>query len=203
MKHLMAAFLLCLSLSTQAQKKQYLSFGLTDNASAYPFSTFFGFTSQPLHAGFEFGWGHERLKKKHSWIWELKAGYFHHQFVQHGIPIYATYAYRYLFTRHWSADASLGIGYLHSIPATDVYKLDPNGNYVNGKGIGRPQIMVPFTLGVNYAFRAGNGHDARVFFQYQQRLQAEFVKNYVPLLPYNQICIGGAYSFIPHKKNKL
>lgn len=192
----------CFTTAALAQKLHYVTFSLTDNASTYPFTMLFGFAKEPLHAGVEVGWARENLIRKHSWTWELRGGYFNHQFVQHGIPLYATYGYRYLFTRHWSADVSLGLGYLHSIPATDVYKLDADGNYVNGKGIGRPQVMVPFTLGADYAFKLGNGRDARVFLRYQQRLQAPFVKSYVPLLPYVQISIGGAMYLKDHKKGK-
>jgi hypothetical protein len=186
-----------------AQKKQSVSIAFTDNASSYPFGIFIGFASEPVHAGFEAAWTHNQRKRKHDWFWEIRAGYFYHQFVQHGIPIYADFGYRYLFFKHISADVSLGAGYFHSIPATEVYKSDGSGNYKDAKGIGRPQVMIPFTMGLNYEFRFSEHRDAKIFFQYQQRLQAPFVNNYVPVLPYNQVAIGFALQLKEKKKTAL
>jgi hypothetical protein len=193
MKIIFSLLILLFSILSYAQKKQSVSLALTDNASSYPFGTFIGFASEPVHAGFEAGWSHNSQKKKHDWYWQLKVGYFYHQFVQHGIPIYADFGYRYRFIKHLSADISLGAGYFHSIPATEVYRLDGAGNYENAKGIGRPQVMVPLTMGVNYDFKLKDDRPSKIFFQYQQRLQAPFVNNYVPILPYNQIALGFAY----------
>ena len=199
MKIAVSLLFLLFTLSTDAQKKQSLSLAITDNASDYPFSTFVGFASEPVHPGFEIGWSHDYGKKKHDWFWDIKAGYFYHQFVQHGIPIYGDFGYRYKFLKHFSVDISLGLGYFHSIPATDVYKLDSSGNYNDAKGIGRSQVMVPLTIGINYNFHVNKNLESKVFFQYQQRLQAPFVNNYVPILPYNQILLGLAV-YLPQKK---
>ncbi len=193
MRYRFILLLILFSLAGFAQKKQSVSLAFTDNASSYPFGTFAGFFSEPIHPGFEAGWSHINSKKKHDWYWDIKLGYFYHQFVQHGIPLYADFGYRYRFARHVSADASLGAGYFHSIPATEVYKLNGSGEYENAKGIGRPQVMIPFTIGLNYDFKLGKERPSMIFIQYQQRLQAPFVNNYVPILPYNQVALGYAY----------
>jgi len=199
MKFSFTLFLVLFSCIAIAQKKQSVSLAFTDNASSYPFGIFAGYFTEPLHPGFEAGWSHIYQKKKHDWYWDIKAGYFYHQFVQHGIPIYADFGYRYRFAKHVSADVSLGAGYFHSVPATEVYKLDGSGNYENGKGIGRSQVMIPFTIGVNYDFKLKNERSSMIFLQYQQRLQAPFVNNYVPILPYCQIAIGYSY-YLKDKK---
>ncbi len=200
MKYILFLFFLLSAFSVSAQKKQSISLALTDNASSYPFGTFVGFATEPFHAGFEAGWSHIKTKRKHDWYWDIKAGYFYHQFVQHGIPIYADFGYRYRFIKHVSADISLGAGYFHSIPATEVFKIDGSGNYENAKGIGRPQVMVPLTMGLNYEFKISSEREASIFFQYQQRLQAPFVNNYVPILPYCQVALGFNY-YLLGKKN--
>lgn len=200
MRLTLALLLLLCAFSASAQKKQSFSIAFTDNASSYPFGTFAGFATEPIHAGFEAGWSHIKSKRKHDWFWDIKAGYFYHQFVQHGIPIYADFGYRYRFIKHLSADISLGLGYFHSIPATEVFKLDDSGNYENAKGIGRPQVMVPLTMGLNYDFMFSSQREAKIFFQYQQRGQAPFVNNYVPILPYNQVALGFTY-YLLGKKN--
>jgi hypothetical protein len=193
MKFIFCLLILFFTNVTFAQKNHSVSLAFTDNASSYPFGKFAGFFTEPLHAGFEVGWLNANHKKRHDWFWEIKAGYFYHQFVQHGIPIYADFGYRYQFIKHISGDISLGAGYFHSIPATEIFKLNGSGNYDNAKGVGRPQVMVPFTLGLNYDFKLNGQRPSKLFIQYQQRLQAPFVNNYVPIIPYNQVAIGFAY----------
>lgn len=198
MKKFTGCLLLLFSLTASAQKRQIVSVAFTDNASAFPFGKFAGFFKEPVHAGFELGWAHVKEKNKHDWFWELRAGYFYHQFVQHGIPIYAIGGYRYRIINHFSGDASLGAGYFHSIATTAVLKLNDAGEYENAKGIGRAQVMIPFTLGANYDFTWQKTKQFRIFLQYQQRLQLPFIKNYVPILPYNQLAFGCAY-YLPGK----
>ena len=190
-------FLLFTSINSTAQKQQSVSLAFTDNASAYPFGKFIGFLEEPVHAGFEAGWSHATKKNKHFWYWDLKAGYFYHQYVQNGILLYGDYGYRYQPFPHFSADISLGAGYFHSIPATAVLKLNDDGEYENGKGIGRPQVIFPLTMGINYDFQWRPGQSGKIFLQYQQRLQVPFIKTYVPVLPYNQIAVGLAIDIHP------
>jgi hypothetical protein len=93
-------------------------------------------------------------------------------------------------------DAAIGAGYLHSIATTDVLKLE-DGEYVNAKGIGRPQIMVAVTFGAGYNVKMNKTDSLRIFLQYQARAQLPFNDDYVPILPYNQIALGFS---IPIKK---
>ncbi|HLO79675.1 MAG TPA: hypothetical protein VK166_01880 [Chitinophagaceae bacterium] len=197
MKYLISLGLILLCITSQAQKKYHLSFALTNNASSYPFQYLAGYVENPLHPGFELGYGKTWGRKKHhEWFGELKLGYFYHQFVQHGIPIYFNGGYRYMFNHRFSMDAALGAGYFHSIATTDVLKLE-NGEYVNAKGIGRPQIMAAVTLGAGYHIKMNKTDSLRLFLQYQARVQLPFNDDYVPVLPYNQIAIGVS---IPIKK---
>jgi hypothetical protein len=186
-----------------AQKGEYLTFAFTDQASAYPFSTFFGFFKEPVHPGFEAGWNQTiKEKKKHDWYREFKLGYFYHRFVQHGLPVYVNYGYRYKFSKEVSAEAALGGGYFHSIPATEVLKLQDDGEYKNAKGIGRPQVLIAFTMGAGYHFHFRNNQPIKLFLQYQQRIQTPFVRSYVPILPYNQIAVGVSIPKFSTKKAK-
>ena len=199
MRHILTLGLLILSLASTAQKKKYLSFALTNNASSYPFQYLAGYVENPLHPGFEVGIGKTTgIIKHHEWFGELKIGYFYHQFVQHGIPIYFNGGYRYHFNHRFSMDAALGAGYFHSIATTDVLKLE-NGEYENAKGIGRPQIMAAIGFSAGYRVKINKTDSARIFFQYQSRVQLPFNDDYVPILPYNQIALGIA---VPLKSKK-
>jgi hypothetical protein len=149
----------------------------------------------------EFGMGKILSQKKnHQWFADLKLSYFFHRFVQHGIPLYADFGYRHKIVKRLSAETFLGIGYLHSIPATEKLKLNSDGEYENNKGIGRMQATGSFSLGISYDIPVKNGKDIKVFTAWQQRVQMPFVKSYVPFLPYNTIQFG--VSNPVQKKNK-
>ncbi len=201
MKRTWLILLLFTCCTAMAQPKRYFSAAWTDQCTTYPFARAIGLVKEPLHPGFELAWGKDlKIKAKHDWYREILAGYFYHRFLQHGIPLYIRYGYRYKFSKKLSADASLGAGYFHSISAVDLLKRDANGNYHAAKGIGRPQGMAAFTMGVGYGFHLMKDRTAKVFLQYQARLQAPFVKSYVPMLPYTQIALGLSTSFQPRKK---
>lgn len=199
-QHLLCVALL-LAVQLPAQKVNHLSVAFTDQASAYPFAVGAGYFKSPLHPGIEVGWDRNfREKSHHDWFGAIKLGYFYHRFVQHGIPLYVNYGYRYRFSKSFSADVALGAGYLHSVAATEVLQLNDNGDYKNAKGIGRPQVMVALTAGTGYQFYINGKRPARIFLQYQGRIQTPFVKSYVPVLPYNQVALGASFVFSSAKK---
>jgi len=125
---------------------------------------------------------------------ELKLAYFYHRFIQHGLPFYLNFGYRYKFNSRISAETSLGAGYMHSIPATEKFKLNDNSEYVNNKGIGRAQATASFGIGLNYFINPQYSNPVRLFTVYEQRVQMPFVKSYVPFLPYNTFMIGASRS---------
>ena len=98
--------------------------------------------------------------------------------------------YRYKLQQHLGFSAALGAGYLHSIPATAVLKLQEDGTYKKAKGMGRGQALLNFSLGVQYQI-ARNGKNApAIFIEYGQEIQTPFIISYVPLLPYNHMALG-------------
>jgi hypothetical protein len=183
-----------------AQKNKYMSLGVYNTQTAMPFGKFAGLFGEILHPGVEIGYGKIiSPKQKHEWFSEWKFSYFFHRFVQHGIPITYNYGYRYKFNSKFSAETSLGGGYMHSIPATAKLKLNSDGEYENNKGIGRMQATANFSIGISYISNPKAQRPVRLFTLYQQRLQMPFVRSYVPLLPYNSFMIGVSRSI----KNKL
>ncbi|MBK7291724.1 MAG: hypothetical protein IPI78_16645, partial [Chitinophagaceae bacterium] len=159
--------------------------------NAYPFGRFVGLFKETIHPGLEIGYGKIlKPKEKHEWLGEVKLGYFYHRYVQHGLPLYLNFGYRYKFNSRLAAETSIGAGYMHSIPATAKLKLNQEGEYENNKGIGRMQAMATYAIGFSYVLNPTAAKTIRVFTSYQQRLQFPFVKSYVPLLPYNSFMIG-------------
>ncbi len=176
------------------QKEKYISIGVYTTQNAMPFGKFAGLFNEILHPGFELGYGKIiSQKQKHEWFGELKLSYFYHRYVQHGIPVYLNGGYRHILVKRLSAETSLGLGYLHSIPATGKYKLNSDGEYENNKGIGRMQATASFGIGLNYSLTS-QPNSLRIFTIYQQRVQMPFVNSYVPLLPYNTFMIGASRS---------
>jgi hypothetical protein len=180
-------------ISLNAQNEKYLSLAVYNTQNAMPFGKFSGLFSEILHPGIEFGYGKIFSKKeKHEFFGEVKLSYFYHRFVQHGIPLYLNFGYRRKIVQRLSADASFGLGYMHSIPAAGKYKLNSEGEYENNKGAGRMQATASFGIGLNYVLNPASVRPVKVFAIYQQRVQMPFVKSYVPLLPYNSFMIGAS-----------
>jgi len=178
----------CLAASSQ---KRYLSLAAFNTQTAMPFGKFVGLFTDQFHPGIEAGYGiNMSVKEKHDWFVEFKIACFYHRFVQTGIPLYANFGYRYKFSDRFSAETSLGAGYMHSVPATAKLKLNDDGVYVNNKGIGRMQAMATFGLSVGYTINPSAKKPIAIFSTYQQRIQMPFVRSYVPMLPYNNIMFG-------------
>jgi hypothetical protein len=175
------------------QKKislQYVSLAFTNNHSAFPFSAFSQLVSGAWHPGFEMGTGFNwKERKKHDWYQDLKLGYFYHQFIQHGIPLYTNIGYRYKFSKHFNAQTGLGAGMLLSIPDHKRYKLNSEGNYEAHNKV-RLQGMFVFNVEAGYKFHLTKKHPLEAFLTYQQRIQTPYVQSFVPLLPYNSLMIG-------------
>jgi hypothetical protein len=190
-KKTILVLLLFLSLNAIGQKQRYFSAAAFTTQSDYPFGKFAGLFREIYHPGFEIGYGKIlKPKIKHEWTMELKFAYFYHRYVQHGMPLYFNFGYRYKFTDRIAAETSIGAGYMHSIPATGKFKLNDDGEYANNKGVGRMQAQATFAIGASYLVKKGDIKSPRLFTSYQQRVQMPFVKSYVPLLPYNSFYIG-------------
>jgi hypothetical protein len=178
------------SISKKGIRFDHLSLAFTNNHSAYPFASFSKLVTGEWHPGFEMGTGFNwSVRKKHDWYQEIKLGYFNHQFVQHGIPLYTNVGYRYKFSKHWDAQAGLGAGVLLSIPDHNRYKLNNEGNYEAHNKV-RLQGMFVFNVGAGYKFHLTKKHPLEAFLTYQQRIQTPYVPSYVPLLPYNSLMVG-------------
>ncbi len=188
------------SILTTAQKQTYISAALFTTQNAMPFGKFMGLFKETVHPGVEFGYGKTIVsKEKHDWFLELKAAYFFHRFVQHGVPLYLNYGYRYKLNKKLGAGVSIGAGYMHSIPAIPKLKLNDEGEYKNNRGIGRMQATASLGMGIHYQLNNSATKPIHLFINYQQRLQLPFIKSYVPLLPYNSFLVG-IYCPIKQKK---
>lgn len=182
---------LSIIITLSGQNKNYVAMSVYNTQAAMPFGKLAGLFTGQLHPGIEGIYGKNISSgKKHDWLLELRVSYFFHRYVQHAIPVYLNFGYRYKFNDKFSAETALGAGYLHSIPATAKLKLNENGGYENNKGVGRAQAIATYSLGLAYTANPTDAKPLTFFATYQQRIQAPFVKSYVPLLPYTSFMIG-------------
>ncbi|MGH2564104.1 MAG: hypothetical protein ACRDE5_06310 [Ginsengibacter sp.] len=204
MKNVTGFFIsLLIAASGYAQRNKQISVAFLNTGSAYLFAEFSKLITTVQNPGIELGYGFNwKTKPKHDWFQEFKLSYFYHRFVQHVIPLYTDIGYRYKFSSSLSAQASLGAGYMQSIPATAKLKLDANANgeYKKDKGIGRAQAIAVVGFSIGYIIHSSVKNAPRFFITYQQFLQTPFVKAYVPILPYNSLIIGWGIPFRSHKK---
>lgn len=174
-----------------AQSNNYISLVVYNTQNAMPFSKLSGLFTDQFHPGVEGIYGKNVSScKNHDLFLELRLSYFFHRYVQHAIPLYLNFGYRYKITDKFSAESSIGAGYIHSIPATAKLKLNEEGEYQNNKGIGRAQVMATFSLGFDRTFQMKSKKTLAVFISYQQRIQTPFINSYVPVLPYTSFMIG-------------
>ncbi len=124
--------------------------------------------------------------RNHGWEQSFNLGYLYHRFVQHSIPLFTEIIYRYDFNNTFCVRTHFGVGYLHSIPDTDRYKLNDQGEYEKIRNLGRAQAGLKFSISAAYSINK----ELQLSVNYGVLGQLPFVKSYVPLLPYNTIQLG-------------
>jgi hypothetical protein len=191
MKHWLQALLIILPIVSEAQststKPRYLSFAVSNSHTAKPFGSFAGLFYKDFHPGIESGYGIiEKSQKKYELFVDFKLGYLFHRWVQHNISLSVNGGYRYLLNPTWGAGAKLGVGYQLSIPTSKVYTFGDDGLKDEGH-IVRSQFIT--NLGF-FTDKKINDKGMRIFMEYQQKIQTPFIREYVPLLPYNNLLLG-------------
>lgn len=183
--------------TSKDKKQRYYKIAISNSHAAKPFGSFSSLFYKDFHPGLEIGY--ETIlkdKNKNQWFLEMNLGYMFHRWVQHNISLYVDAGYRYAVTSSWSAQIKLGGGYQLSIPHSKVFIITESEGLTKKKNSGRSQVIGNLTLGISKAL----GPSSRVFMEYQQKIQAPFIKEYVPLLPYNSLLLGVRvpvhYSFI-------
>lgn len=185
------------TLSAQQEPKSWhLMVSVFNAATQLPVGEFF---SSPIHlgatAGAEFRYNRQPYNQ---WFQTAKLGFSHHQYVQSTLQLYSEFGYRRAIWKGTAAELRLGGGYLHAIPAAEIFELKGSA-YEKKTNLGRPQAMAGAALGLSYTQQKA-AHPLRFFVDYQVYLQMPFVKSYVPLLPNTLLHVGAAAPFSIFKK---
>lgn len=185
-------FLLVVVIVLQAQtdnkaSRKFFRVAVSNSHAAKPFGSFSSLFYQDFHPGVEIGY--ESIlnsKDRRQWFYEIRIGYMFHQWVQHNISLYGDIGYRYEVVPLWFAAIKLGGGYQLSIPDSKVFEITESDGVKKKNNTGRLQMIGNFGASVTKNFSDA----VFVFLEYKQQIQTPFIREYVPLLPYNSILIG-------------
>jgi hypothetical protein len=185
---------LCVPMAASAQqpsRQRYAMASIFNAATQLPIGHLF---STPVHLGGTVGAEFRyNTHQANHWFQTAKLGYSYHQYVQSTIQLYSEAGYRRAIWKGTAAEFRLGAGYLHAIPATEIFTLK-EGQYKRKANLGRPQVLAGAALGLSYTQQKG-AHPLRFFLDYQFYLQMPFVKSYVPLLPNTLLHFGVGVPF--------
>lgn len=187
-------FLLALVMVLQAQtdnkaRQKFFRAAISNSHAAKPFGSFSSLFYKDFHPGIDIGY--ESIlndKNRHQWFYEIRLGYMFHQWVQHNIFLYGNIGYRYEVGPSWFAEIKLGGGYQLSIPDSKVFEITESNGVKKKNNLGRSQVIGNFIASVSK--KLSNTSRIHVFLEYRQQLQTPFIREYVPLLPYNSVLIG-------------
>jgi hypothetical protein len=168
-----------------ANHSRYFSMAFMNAHTAKPFGSFSKLFYQDFHPGIEGGYGILKNAKKHQLSAEVRVGYLYHRWVQHDIALSFNGGYHYKISS-WSIGIKPGIGYQLSIPDSKVFNITDDGLVAKGNVV-RSQVIANLGFAVTKQITSGG---IKIDAEYQQRLQAPFIHEYVPILPYNILFIG-------------
>jgi hypothetical protein len=165
----------------------HMSIAITNSVNSFPITGYPAVFYSQFHPGLTLGTGFKwKEGKKTDFTQTFKMGCFFHRYIQNAAMLYTETGIRRK-AADWGFSAMLGLGYLHSFPATQRFQLNPgSGEYEKIRNLGRPQGMFGFTLGID---RKINAH-CRGFVRFQTIIQTPFVSGYIPVLPINQLHAG-------------
>ena len=173
-----------------------LNVSVFSNAASLPPGVLTKLFSEPLHPGITIGTAFRyNSHPKHALFQTAKLGYFYHRYSQHAIQLYSEAGYRYHTNVGLDFGPMLGGGYLHTIPATQVFVLNENGQYKRKNNLGSPQAMISTALELGYTPNKMAPTPIRFYLNYQFWLQFPFVRQYVPLLPGTAMHLGVSVPF--------
>lgn len=181
-----------------ANDSLYLPLRLTilDNATLLPGGDAWLLTGPPVHPGLSAGTEFGYRQGRHGRLFQSAViQYQYHRYVQHTFAAYSELGYRYALRWPLNLEARLGAGYLHAIPAAQVFRPD-QGRYQRKRSWGRPQLMAGVALGVGVRLP----HAWTALLQYQFYIQTPFVRSYVPVLPNTALHAGVQFPLLQRKK---
>lgn len=183
---------------TQEKTTRVLIVSLFNNATQLPGEGKLGVWGEPVHPGILLGTEFQYSSRPHhEWFQTAKLAYHYHRYVQHSIQLLSEVGYRYHFKGPFDLDSRFGLGYLHAIPATQIFELNHSGLYERKTNWGRPQALASLSLSAGY--QLPGGASPRLFVAYQVYFQYPFVNEYVPVLPNSAVHAGVAFPFFHSK----
>lgn len=176
---------ICFSLFSQNSKTGFL---ISNNNTSFPVLGYPQLFYSQFHPGIDtyHEWKMNKSEKSQLW-YSFNIGGFYHRFIQTTIKLFPKIEYKYLLNDKINLQIGLGGGYLHSFDNVKVMKLNSDGEYVTQSTIkGRPQFMITLDWGIGYKLK----NDFQLVMLFRTIMHGPFIKNYVPLVPYNSFALG-------------
>jgi hypothetical protein len=165
-----------------AQKIEHFSVAVMNESIAFPFTRY-----TPIHPGLEVGATFWSKEKEHSQRYlSAYAGGFYHEKVETGFYLRAEYLFAFKIAGGLYADVPLGIGYLHTIYPSELYKQNPEtGNFEEVSQFGRPHGLVTAGVGLRYA------GESRIqpFIRQELAIETPFANGF-PVIPHAFLKLG-------------
>lgn len=180
-------FLLFAGSSSAQENEQIRPLPLTISlfSESVSLPNFRGFFRQPnwgVRIGTEF---YYRRRDNSQLLQAVQLGYYRHDGFQQGVFLSTAFGYRRLFGR-FSADATIGAGYLHLI--TDLPRYEPVGDGYQPASQRLHKFMP--TLGLGMGYRLG---EVTVFSRYELFGELPFSYKGVPVLPHKTLHLGASF----------
>lgn len=176
-----------ISLSSYSQESR-TGYLLSNNNTSFPVLGYPQLFYSQLHPGIDLYHEWKMNKSEKSQLWySFNLGGFYHRFIQTTVKLFPKIEYKYFVNDKIDLQIGLGAGYLHTFDNVKVMKLNSEGEYdVQSTLKGRPQFM--FTLDMGFGYKLKN--DFQLVMLFRTIMHGPFIKNYVPLVPYNSLAVG-------------
>lgn len=186
---ILAAVLVSQGQTAKNSKPKYLKVAVSNSHAAKPFGSFTSLFYRDFHPGVDIAYESIlKNKTRRVWFYEARMGYMFHQWVQHNVALYGNVGYRHELIPSWFGEIKLGGGYQHSISNSKVYKITGSDGLKKKKNLGRSQAIANFSVATSK--KLSRASDIYLFLEYRQQIQTPFIKEYVPVLPYNSMLLG-------------
>jgi len=180
----MLLFVLCLPLAHAQIGLKKVSLGLLTESISFPFTRMVA-----IHPGFELGAAvTEKDRPKSVRTWSVGLGYFYHREVDVAVYAKAVYTHTFKIKQIIGLSFPVGIGYMHSFHAGEIYRQQPDGSFAEQTQTGKPHALLNAGLDLSYL----GWERLEPFTGYDAALQSPFAST-IPVLPRSFLKVGIRY----------
>ena len=200
MKSRIFSLLILICLGYQCSKAQDQSFlqkhpimiTVYNHSVSMPFKNIFKW---PINAGISvgtlFAYNQDR---RFSQLQSVELGWFFHRHLGKQLFVKTNLINRFTTKSGLWGDVQVGLGYLHSFYAKEVFELDRQGNYRSVGDTGYPGIIGGFGLGMGYTIQSSGNRQFSPYIKYEWMAQYPY-SDFTPIFPHSFVHLGSMLQF--------